>query len=176
MVIIGLGGLGIHTLQLAVAMGARVIAVDIADDKLEAARSFGAEETINSSRIDFVAEVLRLTGGEGADVIVEIVAGSQIPIILEKSVQALRLCRRLLLLGYQYGQTFSLDPQKIVYDELEVIGSRASIRQDLMDVITLVETGKVKPVISESFPLARANEAFIKLRNSSSLGRIVLTL
>ncbi len=175
-VIIGIGGLGIHTLQLAVAMGARVIAVDIAEEKLEAARRYGAEATIHSSHKDFVAEVRRLTEGEGADLIMEIVTGSQLPDILEKSVQALRLGGRLVLLGYQYGQLFSLDPAKIVYDEIEVIGSRASIRQDLIDVISLVERGKVKPVISERFPLARTNEAFVRLRNSTSLGRIILTL
>ena len=175
-VIVGIGGLGIHTLQLAVAMGARVIAVDISEEKLEAARNFGAEAIINSSEGDFVSEIQRLTDGEGADLIVEIVSGSQIPIVLEKSIQALRLCGRLLLLGYQYGQSFSLDPQKIVYDELEIIGARASVRQDLVDVIALVEKGRVKPVISECFPLEQANEAFAKLRRSASLGRIVLTL
>ncbi len=175
-VIVGIGGLGIHTLQLAVTMGARVIAVDISAEKLEAARKFGAEATINSSEGDFVSEIRRLTDGEGADIIVEVISGSQIPIVLEKSIQALRLCGRLLLLGYQYGQSFSLDPQKIVYDELEIIGARASVRQDLADVIALVEKGIIKPVISECFPLERANEAFAKLRRSASLGRIVLTL
>ena len=175
-VIVGIGGLGIHTLQLAVAMGARVIAVDISEEKLEAARKFGAEATINSPEGDFVSEIRRLTDGEGADLIVEVISGSQIPIVLEKSIQALRLCGRLLLLGYQYGQSFSLDPQKIVYDELEIIGARASVRQDLADVIALVEKGIVKPVISECFPLEQANEAFVKLRRSASLGRIVLTL
>jgi len=175
-VIVGIGGLGIHALQLAVAMGARVIAVDISEEKLEAARNFGAEATINSSEGDFVSEIRRLTDGEGADLIVEVVGGSQIPIVLEQSIQALRLCGRLLLLGYQYGQNFSLDPQKIVYDELEIIGARASVRQDLVDVIALVEKGRVKPVISECCPLEQANEAFVKLRRSASLGRIVLTL
>ena len=174
--IIGIGGLGIHTLQLAVAMGARVIAVDIAEEKLDAARRFGAEATINSAESDFVSEIRRLTDGEGADLIAEIVSGSQLPLILEKSVEALRLGGRLVLLGYQYGQRFSLDPAKIVYDEIVVMGSRASIRQDLVDVISLVERGKVKPVISERFPLERTNEAFVRLRNSASLGRIVVTL
>ena len=175
-VIIGVGGLGIHTLQLAIAMGARTIAVDIAQEKLEAARRFGADAIINSAKSDFVSEIRRLTDGEGADVIAEIVSGPQLPRILEESVKALRLGGRLLLLGYQYGQTFSMDPAKLVYDEIEIIGSRASIRQDLVDVISLVERGKVKPVISDRFPLEKANEAFVKLRNSASLGRIILTL
>ena len=102
--------------------------------------------------------------------------GPQLPKILEESVKALRLGGRLLLLGYQYGQTFSMDPAKLVYDEIEIIGSRASIRQDLLDVISLVERGKVKPLISECFPLKEANEAFVRLRKSASLGRMVLIL
>jgi 2-desacetyl-2-hydroxyethyl bacteriochlorophyllide A dehydrogenase len=175
-VIVGIGGLGIHTLQLAVVMGARVIAVDVEEKKLEAARRLGAEAIIDSSKRSFVSEVQRLTDGEGADIIFEIVSGSQLPYILEECIKALRLGGRLVLLGYQYGQFFSLDPAKIVYDEIEVIGSRASVRQDLVDVISLVERGKVKPIISERFPLEAANEAFTKLRKSASLGRIILTL
>jgi 2-desacetyl-2-hydroxyethyl bacteriochlorophyllide A dehydrogenase len=175
-VIVGIGGLGIHTLQLAVVMGTRVIAVDVEEKKLEAARRLGAEATINSSKNNFVSEVRRLTDGEGADLIVEIVSGSDLPSIIEECVKALRLGGRLVLLGYQYGQLFSLDPAKIVYDEIEIIGSRASVRQDLVDVISLVERGKVKPIISDRFPLEAANEAFIKLRKSESLGRMILTL
>jgi len=175
-VIVGIGGLGIHALQLVVAMGARGIAVDISEEKLTAARNLGAEAAINSSSSDFVSEVQRLTDGEGADLIIEVVSGNQIPPVLKNSIQALRPCGRLVLLGYEYGQLFSLDPQKLVYDELEIIGARASVRQDLVDVISLVERGKVSPVISECFPLEDANEAFVKLRRSTSLGRMVLTL
>lgn len=174
--IVGVGGLGIHAVQLAAVMGARVIAVDIADEKLAAARRFGAEETINPQNGDFAAEIRRLTGGEGADLVVEIVGGSQVPAVLEKCAEALRMTGRLLILGYHYGQHFRLDPQKMVYDGIEVTGSRSSLRQDLRDIISLVERGKVKPVIDECFPLEEANEAFAKLRRSSALGRMVLTL
>ena len=174
--IVGVGGLGIHAVQLAAVMGARVIAVDIAEEKLTAARKYGAEEAINPLNCDFAAEIRRLTGGEGADLVVEIVGGSAVPAVLEKCVEALRMTGRLLILGYHYGQHFRLDPQKMVYDGLEVMGSRSAIRQDLMDVISLVERGKVKPVIDECFPLEKANEAFAKLRNSTALGRMVLTL
>jgi acryloyl-coenzyme A reductase len=174
--IVGVGGLGIHAVQLAAVMGARVIAVDIAEEKLAAARKYGAEETINSKNCDFAAEIRRLTGGEGADLVVEIVAGSAVPPVLEKCVEALRMTGRLLILGYHYGQHFRLDPAKMVYDGLEVMGSRSASLRDLMDVISLVERGKVKPVIDECFPLEKTNEAFTRLRNSAALGRIVLTL
>ena len=80
------------------------------------------------------------------------------------------------MLGYDYGQRFSLDPQKVVYDELEIIGARGSTRQDLIDVISLVERGRVKPLISECYPLEEANETFHKLRHSASIGRIALIL
>jgi len=175
-VIVGIGGLGIHTLQLAVNLGARVIAVDIDDRKLAVAKSFGADFAINSSKENFPAAVRDLTGGLGADLAVEVIGGPKIPEILDQSVQGLRLGGRLVIMGYEYGQRFLVDPQKIVYDELEIIGTRSSTRQDLIDVISLVERGKIKPLITERVPLAQANEAFWRLRKSDAVGRMVLTL
>jgi propanol-preferring alcohol dehydrogenase len=175
-VIIGIGGLGIHTLQLAVNLGARVIAVDIDDRKLEVARSCGADAVINSSREDFPAAVRDITGGLGADLAVEVIGGPKIPEVLEESIKCLRLGGRLVIMGYDYGQRLAIDPQKIVYDELEIIGTRSSTRQDLIDVISLVERGKVKPLITERVPLEQANGALRRLRHSEAVGRMVLVL
>jgi propanol-preferring alcohol dehydrogenase len=174
--LIGIGGLGIHTLQLAVALGARVIAVDIMANKLEAAQNFGAADTIDSSKHDFVSKIRSLTNGEGADMIVEILGGKHLPQVIEESIYGLRPGGRLVLSGYQMGQKASFDPAKIVTDEIEIIGSRASIRQDLIDVISMTERGVIRPLISERYPLEQANKALAKLRKSASLGRMVLTL
>jgi 2-desacetyl-2-hydroxyethyl bacteriochlorophyllide A dehydrogenase len=175
-VVIGIGGLGIHSLQLAVALGARVIAVDIDDKKLDVAKSFGADVLINSAKVDWPAAVRELTGGLGADMASEIIGGPKIPEVLDQAIQCLRLGGRLVILGYDYGQRLAIDPQKIVYDELEIIGSRSSTRQDLIDVISLVERGKVKPLVAETVPLAEANDAFRRLRHSEAVGRMVLML
>lgn len=175
-VIIGIGGLGIHTLQLANNLGGRVIAVDIDDKKLEIAKAFGAEAVINSSRENSVAVIREVTGGLGADLVIEVIGGPTIPEVLEQSVKMLRLGGRLVILGYEYGQRFYLDPQTLVYNEIEIIGSRSSTRQDLIDVISLVERGRIKPLIAEKIPLEKANEAFGRLRKSTVVGRMVLVL
>jgi 2-desacetyl-2-hydroxyethyl bacteriochlorophyllide A dehydrogenase len=175
-VIVGAGGLGIHAVQLAVAMGARVIAVDIDDEKLQAAESFGAEEVINAEKADFVSAIRDLTGGLGADMILEVMRGPKIPEVLDLSVQALRLGGRLVILGYEHGQRFPMDITKVFYDEIEILGSRSYTRQDLIDAISLVERGKVKPLFSQKVPLKEANEALKRVRKSEVLGRIVLVI
>jgi len=152
------------------------VGVDIDEKKLQLAKTFGADVVIDSSKTDFVEAVWDMTGGLGADLIVEVIGGPKIPEVLEQSIKALRLGGRLVIMGYDYGQKLSIDPQKIVYDELEIIGTRSSTRQDLIDVVSLVERGKVKPMVSERAPLEEANEAFMRLRKSEAVGRLVLTL
>ena len=174
-VIVGVGGLGIHAVQIARIMGARVIAADVVADKLQAALDFGADEVINSREEDLPARVKAITGGQGADLVVECVGGSMLPDILRDSISCLRLGGRLLVVGYQYGQPLSVDSADLIYGQWSILGTRASALQDLVGVARLVESGKLKPVVSERFPLEQANDALTVLRESSPLGRIVLT-
>lgn len=174
-VIIGVGGLGIHAVQIARNSGARVIAVDVVTDKLQAASHYGADVVINSREEDLPAQVKALTEGNGADVVVECVGGEIVSDVLQESIACLRIGGRLVVLGYAYGKALSVDSADLIYGQWSLLGSRASSLQDVVEVVRLVESGRLKPVVSEIFPLEQANEALATLRESSPLGRIVLT-
>ncbi|MFQ5861040.1 MAG: alcohol dehydrogenase catalytic domain-containing protein [Dehalococcoidia bacterium] len=174
-VVIGVGGLGIHAVQVARIMGARVIAADVVPEKLRAAQKFGAEVVVNSREEDLPQRVKALTGGLGADVVAECVGGHTVPDVLRESIACLKLGGRLVVMGYMYGQPLSVDSADLIYGQWSILGTRASSLQDLVEVVRLVESGQLKPVVSERFPLEQANEALAVLRENPPLGRIVLT-
>ena len=173
--IVGLGGLGIHALQVARLLGARVIAADIDPEKLNGAAEFGPAVLINSRQQDLPQRVRELTEGWGADVVVETVGGNAVAAALPESIACLRLGGRLAVLGYNYGIPLAVDTADLVYGQWSILGSRASTLQDVVDVARLVEQGKIKPVVSEQYPLEQAEQALARLRENPPLGRIALT-
>lgn len=172
--VVGIGGLGIHAVQLSKALGARVIAVDIAGERLAGATAAGAAEVIDGGREDVAARVRELTGGLGADVAVEIVGGGAVPGVLQQCLSALGSGGRLLVMGYGYGQPLTVDTADLVNGQWRLLGTRASAKQDLADVVSLVESGVVRPVVARTFPMESAAAAFDSLRGDPPLGRIVL--
>ena len=174
-VVVGVGGLGIHAVQIARVIGARVIAADVVTEKLRAAEGFGADAVVDMRQEELPARLKALTGGLGADVVVECVGGDAVSDVLQGSVASLKLGGRLLVLGYSYGRSLSVDSADLVYGQWSLLGSRASRLQDVVDVVRLVEDGRIRPIVSGSFPLEQANEALSLLRETSPLGRIVLT-
>jgi len=79
------------------------------------------------------------------------------------------------VVGYAPGRPFPLDTMAMHYNEWEIIGSRLSTKTELLQVIKLVEEGKIKPVVTKTFPFAHANEAIKALSKKTTLGRIILT-
>ena len=173
-VIIGIGGLGIHAMQLARIMGARVIAADVVPDKLRGAEQFGPDVIVNSWEEDLPQRVKELTGGLGADVVVEGVGGAAVAAVLPDSLACLKLGGRLVVMGYNYGIPLAVDTADLVYGQWSILGTRASSLQDVVDVVKLVEQGRLKPVVSERFPLEEVEAALARLRENPPLGRIVL--
>ncbi|MGH7903845.1 MAG: zinc-binding dehydrogenase [Candidatus Dormibacteraceae bacterium] len=172
--VIGIGGLGVHAVQLAKALGARVIAVDITEDRLAGATRYGADAVIDGSQEDVPARVRELTGGEGADVAVEIVRGEAVPGVIQHALAALAPGGRLVVMGYAYGRSLSVYTAALAYGQWRLLGTRASAKQDLADVIRLVESGVITPVVARTFPIEAAAGAFESLRRDPPLGRIVL--
>lgn len=173
-VVFGLGGLGIHALQILRHLGASVIGVDVREAKLEKARELGALHTINALEADPVKTVLGLTSGVGADLALEIVGGAAVPPVIQQCIDLLRPGGRLVILGYHYEQTVPVDPAKLVYRWLQIIASHNHSVRDVADAASLVNDGRVKAVISATAPMREANEALAQLRAGDPIGRIVL--
>jgi D-arabinose 1-dehydrogenase-like Zn-dependent alcohol dehydrogenase len=173
--VIGVGGLGIHALQIARIAGAKAIAVDVVPEKLQAAKDLGAHAVINSREEDLCERVMDLTDGQGADVVAEVVGGSMVTEILKQSLSCIRIGGRLLVLGYTYGEMLEVDTADVIYGQWSMLGTRASRLQDVVEVARLAESGLLKPIVSGRYPLQEANQALATLRETSPLGRLVLT-
>lgn len=173
-VIFGMGGLGLHVLQILRHLGAEVIGVDVSPEKLEKSLELGASAVVNAAESDPVEAVMDITNGRGADAALEIVAGEAVPIVLAQCVESLCKGGRLLILGYHHGQTFSVDPMKVVHKFLKIIGSHTHTAKDVADIATLMNDGRLQAVISDRMPMREANEGLEKLRTGDPIGRIVL--
>lgn len=168
--VMGVGGVGLHVVQMARAMGARTVAVDISDPKLDLARKCGADHAVRYGE-DYEQRVRDELGGDRPHLIVETVGR---PETVEANIKLLRPGGRLVIVGYLPGSTFRVDPLAALLDEISVLGSRACTKQDLKAVIDMVGRGVVKPVITQRFPLEKVNEAFKLLADDGILGRAVI--
>jgi 2-desacetyl-2-hydroxyethyl bacteriochlorophyllide A dehydrogenase len=169
--IVGAGGLGLHAVQIAKLCGARVIVVDKNPLALELAQRMGAEEVLRPE--DAAKAIADLTGSHGVDAVIEIVGT---PETLSWSLLSLKSGGKLIIVGYAPGRPFPLDTMIMHYREYEVIGSRFVTKGEILELIKLIETGKIDPVVTRTFPFPQANEALEALRSQGILGRIVLTL
>ncbi|RJQ09445.1 MAG: zinc-binding dehydrogenase [Bacillota bacterium] len=168
--VMGVGGVGLHVVQVARALGARTVAVDLSPAKLELACAHGADHALRYGG-HYVEQVRDALGGEGPHLIVETVGR---PETVEANLRVLRPGGRLVIVGYLPGSTFRVDPLAALLDEVSVVGSRACTKDDLGSVMSLVSRGAVKPVITRRFPLEQVNEAFSELAADRILGRAVV--
>jgi 2-desacetyl-2-hydroxyethyl bacteriochlorophyllide A dehydrogenase len=169
--VIGVGGLGIHALQIAKAFGARVIAIDVNEKALAVAREMGAEETLHVSKDDPRDRIIELSGGKGIDAAADFVGKPETQML---ALGILKATGRFVAVGYNPGDPFQVNSQFLVSRELEIYGSRYCGRKDLKETIDLVSHGKVKPFVGETYPLAEANVALEKLERGDLVGRLVL--
>lgn len=168
-VISGIGGLGHIAVQYAVAMGMRVVAVDIADDKLALAKTHGAEVTVNARDEDPIAAVQQATGGAHG-VLVTAVHPSAFG-------QAIGMTRRggtIAFNGLPPGD-FPAPIFDIVLKGLTIRGSIVGTRQDMIEALDFYARGLIHPTIAER-PLGDINEVFDEMRAGSIDGRVVLRL
>ena len=169
--VVGAGGLGLHAIQIAKAFGARVTAVDISEKALSKAKEIGAEKTFQITKEDPVKDILELSGGDGFDAVMDFVGK---PAIQELGLKLLKVAGKFVAVGYNLVDPFQVHSLLLVSRELEIYGSRACGRKDLKETIDLVSSGKVKPVVVESYPLGDANVALRKLDQGDLVGRSVL--
>lgn len=171
-VVIGCGGIGLNLVQIAASVGARVIAVDIVEEKLEWARRLGAWITLNPQRVERLdKEVRKLTGG-GADIAFEAIGN---PATQAQSFSTLRTGGRLVIVGFA-DKPMSLDTGRVMFREMEIVGSLGCRAVDYPRVIELARTGKVrvKELVTARYLLDDINAAFDALRRGEGIRSVVI--
>lgn len=163
--VFGVGGLGHLAVQIAKHFGAEVIAIDVAEDKLEFARSLGADRTIDASSED-VVKTLRKLGGVHVAVVT-----SGAKAAYDAAFLAVRPSGTLLVVGMPAED---LTFQAIMMREITITSAATGTRDDLREVLDLAAAGKIKCRI-ETRPLDQINEIFDEMRNGKITGRVVLT-
>ena len=170
-VIVGAGGLGLMAMQLAKAVtGARIIAMDLDDEKLGAAKKNGADNIINSKKEDPVKAVMELTDKMGADAVIDFVNASK---TVESDMQFLRRRARLVLVGL-FGGELKLSLVSMPTRAYRLIGSYTGTLNDMIELVSLAKRGIIKPLVSNRFRLNQATEALTMLKEGKILGRGVI--
>lgn len=170
-VIFGCGGVGMNAVQLASAAGGYVIAVDINERKLEWAREFGAAKTVNAGKVERVSkEIKKLTDG-GADIAMEVIGN---PRTIEEAFDCVRSGGRLVIVGFTH-EKISISAGKIMFREIEVLGSLGCRPVDYIPLIRMVEQGKIdiRKQVTHRFALDDIQKAFDVMKEGASLRSIV---
>ncbi len=171
------GGVGIHGVQMAKLCGGWVLAADISDDKLAAAEDCGADAVIDVGREDLATQVARLTDGRGVDAAIDFVASRE---TLEGCVKSLARGGRLVIIGsrpravFGVDASFSVDPGRMLYDMLEIHGSRYVTLAEIQQTLELLRQRRIRAIVSRTFPLDGAEEAHELLRKNALVGRAAL--
>ena len=176
----GSSGIGTTAIQLARALGSRVFATAGSAEKCRACEDLGAERAINYRDEDFV-EIVKSATGKGADVILDMVGGDYIP----RNLKALAPDGRLCFIAFLGGSKITVDFLPLMLKRLTITGStlrardvafKGAIAANLRETVwPLIEAGKLKPVVHQTFPLAQAAEAHRLMESSAHIGKIVLT-
>lgn len=167
----GTGGVSIFALQLAKAAGARVIATSSSDAKLAKVKALGADDTINyATQPDWDKGVRDLTGGRGADIVVE-VGGSG---TIEKSIASAAIGGGIAVIGVLSGMSSSISLFQVLAKQLRIHGVYVGSRTHLADLIAAIEVKHIKPVIDQVFPFTQAKEAFAHQAANKHFGKIVI--
>jgi alcohol dehydrogenase, propanol-preferring len=170
-VIIGAGGLGLMAIQLAKAItGSTVIAMDLDDNKLKAAKENGADFIVNSKKENAVIAVMEATQKLGADAVIDFVNSSK---STEVDMQLLRKRARLVLVGL-YGGALKLNLISLPTRAYKLIGSYTGNIAQLAELVSLARRGVIKPLVSDKFKLEQATEALSKLKEGKVMGRGVI--
>lgn len=168
-VVLGVGGVGIHAVQVARIAGAQTIAVDYDPRKLEFAAPFCEGRVVTPG--EAAENLVRKLTGIGADVVVDTVGKA------ETLAEAIRLSRpgaRIVGVGYQIGVMSPVAADAFVVGERDFLGSRYCTRAELERALALVVAGQVQPIVDSVLPLDAANEAFERLERGEVIGRVVL--
>jgi NADPH:quinone reductase len=178
----GSSGIGTTAIQLAKALGARVITTAGTPEKCEACRKLGADLAIDYKTEDFVALTKQATQGRGADLILDMVGGDYVG----RNYEAAAVEGRIVQIAFLASSRVTLDLMRLMLKRLTHTGStlraravadKAAIARAVENnVLPLIASGRVKPLIDSSFPLVQASAAHARMEGGQHTGKIVLTL
>lgn len=170
--VFGCGGVGINVVQIAVGCGANVLAVDISPQKLELAMAFGATEAIQPKEGENVAKTIRGKTDGGVDVAIEAIGN---PVTLGQAFDSVRRGGRLCVVGFS-DKPFPVPAAKVMFHEIEVVGSLGCRPVDYPRIIEMIRAGRVqlRPLVTGRFPLSEVNGAVDTLRSGKGLRNIVV--
>lgn len=171
MLVLGTGGVSMFALQFAKLHGARVIATSSSDEKLERARTLGADETINyKTTPDWEKQVYQLTDQVGVDHVVEVGGAGT----LSKSIQAVRYGGRISLIGVLSGFAGEINPQPILGKSITLQGIYVGSREMFEAMNRAIAQAQLQPVIDRVFPFTEAKAAYQYLQSGSHFGKVVI--
>ena len=167
------GGLGIHMVMMARWAHARVIAVDISAEKLRTCREQGAEATVDALKENVVEALRELTAGAGVDVAIDFVSSVS---TLEAAAESLGKGGRLVTLGGYSPRPFRASASRLLNGEIEIMGSRAFTKQEIVESLELCARGQVWPLVTETYRLEEAEKVHARLETGSITGRAAIVM
>jgi NADPH2:quinone reductase len=176
----GSSGIGTTAIQLAKASGATVITTAGSDEKCNFCRETGADHAINYKTGDWESAVKELTDGNGVNVLLDMVAGPY----MQKNINVMGRDGRYVIIAFLQGPTAELNMRRVLGMRLSITGStlrpqtieeKSAIAREIeTQVLPMLESRQVRPIIHATFPLALASDAHILMESSQHMGKIVL--
>ena len=173
------GGVGTTAVEIASALGARVIAAASSEDKLQFAREAGAHETINYSQASLRDAVKELTGGKGVDVVYDPVGGE----LAQMALRSLAWNGRYLVIGFACGDIPNFPANIALLKEASIIGvwwgtwasrNPDESLQNMAELAAMVSHGKLNPRVTQTYPMDHYAEAFAAIAQRRAKGKVVL--
>ena len=174
------GGVGVTAIELGKLMGAKVIAAASSDEKLELCKQLGADEVINYNTTDLKAAIKELTGGRGVDVVYDPVGGDY----AEPAIRGMAWKGRYLVIGFASGPIPKIPLNLTLLKGCSLVGvfwGRFSAEEpqehvnNINELWALFAEGKLKPVVTDVFPLAQYEDAFNCMIERRARGKVILT-
>jgi NADPH:quinone reductase-like Zn-dependent oxidoreductase len=166
------GGVSLAALQIAKMHGATVIVTSAHDEKLEKAKTIGADHIINYAREDVLARVMDLTGKRGVDVVVENVGEKTWSV----SLRALVRGGRIVLCGATSGGAPAADLQRLFIRQLQVLGVTLANPGELRDMIRAFTANGIRPIVDSRYPLDQVPQALERLSAGRQFGKVVIEI
>jgi zinc-binding alcohol dehydrogenase/oxidoreductase len=166
------GGVAVFVLQIVKNIGCKVLVTSSSDEKIERARTLGADGGVNYRTQDWVNVLREMTEGRGPDVIVDSAGGE----VFEKALDLVRPGGKVITFGATLGPAKDVMVRRIFWKQLTVIGSTMGTPEEFRKAVELYSSGGLRPVIDKVFPLAEVQAAHKRMEAGEQFGRIVLTI